>query len=399
MLKRFLKKYRAPNFAAGLIRAYIQELKAKRSLAYYQIQAARKGIVALKGADLRRALVKRLAQHRAGYAPKSKGNLHIFLAYNVSNWEAILPYSLEPFGKVTAFNWLEHGFDHRNSDWLNRRAEMNSAMLNVFHEANRRKPVDAVVGYLSGDNTSPETLTEMSRSGAVIFNFCWDDKLKFPGEKRGGRYRSCAAIAQAVDLNLTNTPDSVIKYAVHGGLAMFWPEAGYPGLHHPHHATFDFDVSFIGACYGWRPRFIKRLDKRGISVECFGPGWPNGSISTEEMVKLYSRSRINLGFAGIGQSRKLMCLKGRDFEVPMSGGLYLTQHNPELSLVFEVGREIVTYKNELDCAHKIRELLDNRERAAAIRKAGRERALRDHTYEARWSQIFQMAGILKENLE
>ena len=42
-------------------------------------------------------------------------------------------------------------------------------------------------------------------------------------------------------------------------------------------------------------------------------------MSNEEMVKLYSCSRINLGFAGVGHSKKLMCREGRDFEVPMSG--------------------------------------------------------------------------------
>jgi len=130
-------------------------------------------------------------------------------------------------------------------------------------------------------------------------------------------------------------------------------------------------------------------------VECFGKGWSNGSLSDEEMVKLYSQSRINLGFAGVGYSRRLMCLKGRDFEVPMSGGLYLTQDNPELRLVFDLGREIVTYQDEADCAHIISELLRDHKRAEAIRNAGRARCLKDHTYKARWEQVFRLAGIIE----
>ena len=66
-----------------------------------------------------------------------------------------------------------------------------------------------------------------------------------------------------------------------------------------------------------------------------------------------------------------MCLKGRDFEVPMSGGLYLTQHNPELELVYKIGQEILTYHDVDDCAATIRAIVTDLDRAASIRQAGR----------------------------
>ena len=320
--------------------------------------------------------------------------LHIFLAFCRQSWEAILPISLQPFGHVTEFEWRSRGFNDGAPDWLRRRAAMNQEMLAVFRSAHAKRPVDAVVGYLSGHNTAPEILTEMARSGAVIFNFCLDDKLNFPGRKLGGRYTSPAAIASAVDLNLTNAPSSIVKYAVHGGLAMFWPEAAEPGIHHPHQAPFEFDVSFVGARYGWRPVLVEHLRKSGIKVVCFGRGWENGALPRDEVVKLYSRSRVNLGFAGIGYSHRLMCLKARDFEVPMSGGLYLTQDNPELPLVFKVGEEVVTYRNPSQCAQKIRFLLEHPETCETIRKAGRARCRMDHTYEHRWSQVFRLTGLL-----
>ncbi len=387
-----------PLFAKvnSIVKANLQEGKAGRQLRAYQAEAVKKGLECLEEKKLKQSLQKRLAQRRSVHRLKSKGDLHIFLAYYVSSWESVLPRSLEPFGKVTVFNWREHGFDDRQPDWLSQRNQMNAAMLEIFHQANRTEPVDVVIGYLSGYNTSPKTLQKMAQAGAVIFNFCWDDKLSFSGKKLGGRYTGPAGIAHAVDLNLTNSPDSLIKYAVNGGLAMFWPEAAHPDVHRPYNTPFEFDVSFAGACYGQRPSFIKKLAKHNIKVECFGHGWPNGPLPSEEMIKLYSRSRINLGFAGIGYSRKLMCLKGRDFEVPMSGGLYLTQNNPELSLIFNVGNEILTYRNEEDCVRIIHELLADPDRAEAIRKAGRKRCLSDHSYHARWLQVFRIAGLLQE---
>jgi hypothetical protein len=376
------------------LRGLQQERFAKRTLRNYERKAKALGIASPDVSNLENKLRLRLADRAKNRWPKAKGRLHLFLAYYVSSWEAILPKALAPLGKVSAFNWREHGFNDRTEDWLKHRDQMNQAMLRAFEQANASEQVDAVVGYLSGNNTAPETLQTLAREGAAIFNFCWDDKLFFPGVMVGGRYNSPAAIAHAVDLNLTNAPESVIKYAVHDGLAMFWPEAAHPDIHRPCDVLFEFDVSFVGACYGWRPRFIQRLRRRGIKVECFGKGWPNGSLSDEEMVRLYSRSRINLGFAGIGHSRRLMCLKNRDFEVPMSGGLYLTQDNPELKRVYDVGREIVTFTDEQDCAQKIRSLLDDPGRAAAIRAAGRARALREHTYERRWEKVFRFAGLM-----
>jgi len=89
--------------------------------------------------------------------------------------------------------------------------------------------VDVVVGYVSGATVAPEVLTRMAADGAVVTNFCFDDKVYWPGARLGGRYRSPAAIAHAVDLNLTSDPNGIIRYAAHGGIAMFHPEAADPG--------------------------------------------------------------------------------------------------------------------------------------------------------------------------
>ena len=382
--------------AAVFAKAKIQEFRAWRDAARYSCKARQLGVHALSEADLAAGLRVRLESRSKQHGwPKQKGSLHIFLCYALSNWEALLPGALSVFGKISQFEWRSAGFDDRRSDWMSRRDSMNRAMLDAFHAANAERPVDIVIGLFSGYTVSPETIAVMAESCAVL-NSCFDDKIGFPGRRVHGRYTSTAAIAHAVDLNLTSTSESLIKYAVHGGLSLFSPEAADPVMHRPYDVPFELDVSFVGGSYGKRGIFIRKLAELGIKVECFGDGWPNGTVSDEEMVKIYSRSRINLGFAGIGYSDRLMCLKGRDFEVPMSGGLYLTQHNTELDLVYEIGKEIVTYRDVKECASKIQELLRQPEHAEAIRQAGRARCLRDHTYEARWTKALTLAGILDD---
>lgn len=393
--RKMLKAVPPLGAAYAAFKGRQQERVAAADLAFYAEKAARLGIEAKEGEALSAALAQRLAGRGLSVAARAKGGLHVFLAYPRNNWESVLEKALQPFGKLTVFEWKSLGYDDMAPDWGSRRDAMNAGMLDAFRRANAEKKVDVVVGYLSGWNTLPSVPAEMGKAGAVVLNFCWDDKLHFRGIMMGGRHLGPCDLAKEVDLNLTCAPDSILKYFVEGGLAMFWPEGAQPEIHKPSELPFEFDVSFVGQNYGWRPAFIRNLGKMGVKVACFGKGWENGPLPEERMIKLYSRSRINLGFAGIGYSRRLMGLKGRDFEVPMSGGLYLTQDNPELALVYEAGEEIVTYHDEKDCAETIKRLLADPALAGRIRGAGRARALRDHTWEKRFEDAFRFCGVLK----
>ncbi|MFC1578165.1 glycosyltransferase [Thermodesulfobacteriota bacterium] len=394
-LKQHLKTIPWINRANAKLKALIHEYKAAAELRHYRRTRSAAVTESFDSSTIGQAVRKKLSDRGVDVTPKSKGDLHIFLAYTLYNWEAVLPRALEPFGLITEFEWRSRGFDGKfNKSSFESNRKVSKEMLDAFYQSNDKRPVDVVVGYLTGYMTDPSILQKMGKAGAVILNFSWDDKLGFRDRMYGGRWSGPAALAAVVDLNLTNAPESCLKYDGEGGLAMFWPEGAHPDIHKPYEVPFEFDVSFVGKKYGWRPRFIEQLPKKGINITCFGSGWDNGKLSDEEMVKLYSRSRINLGFAGVGHSKKLMCLKGRDFEVPMSGGLYLTQDNPELSLVYDVGREIMTYRNEEDCIQKISYLLANPDMAANIRIAGRKRALDDHTWENRFDNAFRYTGIM-----
>ncbi|MEI6233918.1 MAG: glycosyltransferase [Planctomycetota bacterium] len=393
-LLQTLKKHPLAQRLNAALKAPLQERRAARSLRWCRDEAKRKGRVELDEPALTLALRTRLQNRPHPVWPKPKGSLHVFMMYWLENWEFVLPISMQPFGKVTVFDWRAHGFDSRSKNWLIERDAMNDAMLRAFHAANAEQPVDAVIGYVSGHTTSPETLREMSRAGAAIFNMCFDDKLHMPGRVFGGRDTSPAGIASTVDLNLTNSPESVIKYYAFDGLGIFCPQGAQPDIHTPQPGGFKYDVSFVGAKYGWRSRLIEALTQRGIHVECFGKGWPNGMISDADLIAVFSHSRINIGMAGVAHSNTLCCLKGRDYEIPMCGGLYLTQDHSDLPFIYNVGTEIAVYRDADDCAAQIRALLADPKRADAIRQAGHHRARSTHSWEACWDRVFKIAGII-----
>ena len=370
------------------IRALWQEEKCRKELAYYSQKTNDLQLPADDTAVLADLLRQRFAKRGLNKKAKPKGKMNLFLAYKYSNWEDVLKLSLEPFGKVTCFDWGTLKLDDSANNTEDSRSELAAALLTKISTVHAEDPVDAFLGYFSSKNISPKHLRQIAAMGIVVFNMSLDDKLGF---------QNLAEIVSSVDLNLTNAPSSRVKYWGQGGLSTFWPEAAHPIIHKPYDLDFEYDVSFVGKKYGWRPRLVNYLRKNRIRVATFGQGWENAELPREEMIKLYSRSRINLGFAGVGQSRKLRCLKGRDFEIPMSGGLYLTQENPELELVYDIGNEILTYHNEKDCLKTIRWILEHPDEAENVRKAGRTKALREHTWEKRFEDIFRLAGLLQRD--
>ena len=138
---------------------------------------------------------------------------------------------------------------------------------------------------------------------------------------------------------------------------------------------------------------VKFLKDRGIKVEAYGLGWPNGVVSFDKLVEIYSRSKIALSFSdswGIGK----FDLPGRDFEVPLIGSLYMNESNEKIANYYVPDKEIVLYKDRDDLVEKIKYYLEHDEERDMIAKAGRERALRDHTWEKRFDYIFKIMELI-----
>ncbi len=381
-----LKKYRRQ------FRSWKNNRRLQKENEYYTRKFTSLGLTIPNEETLQQEL-KSLFPHTA---VKAKGKLSIIALYHHYNWEneALKP-SLEQFGHVRHYDWFDK-FNHSSKNWRKSlKAAMNNELIRQVKTWMAEEKADIIFTYVSGELVEPATLHEIRRHGVPLLNLALNDKEHFVGKIRSGRAFGARDICRHFDLNWTSTEDALIKYCVEGARPIYLPEAANPQIHKPYDIEKTIDVSFIGQCYGNRATVISELQNCGIAVKANGIGWPDGPLTTEEMVKMYSRSKINLGFGGVSGLQDTFCLKGRDFEIPMSGGLYLTEDHPELGLAFRPGEEILTYSGIDDLVYKIKYYLANPAAAETIRKNGLERSLREHTWEMRFAKVFGIMGIMQ----
>lgn len=79
----------------------------------------------------------------------------------------------------------------------------------------------------------------------------------------------------------------------------------------------------------------------------------------------------------------------RDFEAPMCRTCYLTGYTEEIAEFYELGTEIDTYQNPDELAEKTKFYLYHPTEAEKLREAGYQRALKDHTWQKRFVELFQ----------
>lgn len=298
--------------------------------------------------------------------------------------------------------------------------EMNKQLITTV---NRIKP-DLCFFILFTDEIKKETIRHIAKSpGMVTFNWFSDDHWRFDIFSR--HWAPCFHYVSTTD---SGAVEKYIRSGYRNVIKTQW------GFNHHKYRRYecreDYDVTFIGQTHSHRKNIIKRVKSNGIDIHCWGKGWPDGRIETDEMIKLFSRSRINLNFTessvvfGLKSAAKIFLnrraddsfhlntppatmriarmmlmdnvpqIKARNFEIPGSGGFLMTQNADNLGEYFIPDKEIVIFSDTDDLTEKIRFYLKNGKERENIRCAGHKRAMEHHTYERRFREIFKEMGLL-----
>lgn len=141
-----------------------------------------------------------------------------------------------------------------------------------------------------------------------------------------------------------------------------------------------------------------RLDVWGYGINQLGINSPlkkhyNGELWGREMYDMMARAKIvvnrHINVAGNIANNMRM------FDATGMGALLITDQKPNMSEFFEVGKEVVTYKNAEDLVKKVKYYLKHDDERDKIARAGQKRTLKDHTYKIRMKEL---SNILKKYL-
>jgi spore maturation protein CgeB len=317
----------------------------------------------------------------------------------------------------------------------------------VFNKEHAKKPFDLFFSYFTDNDISIEAIKEVKKKSIPMANFSCNNTHQFYLVEK---------ISPFFDYNLHSEKDAEIKFKAINANPVWFPMAANPKYYFPQNLDYKYSTSFIGAAYSKRSYYINHLILNNLEVDCFGPNWLINKpypklkhlkkeleryinltrlfftfdnqgrlnissrlqyydllnnlrdknknrfhypVSDEEMIKIFNQSRINLGFTEVfstdnipGQGLK-QHLHLREFEVPMSGGLYITNYFEELEYFYNVDKEILTFRNEFELADKIKFYLTHEKEASIIRNNAFKRATSCHSYQNRYGDLFNKIKI------
>jgi hypothetical protein len=168
---------------------------------------------------------------------------------------------------------------------------------------------------------------------------------------------------------------------------VYWlPLAAAPDVHRDHGLPRVYDVGFVGNI-ARAHRKTARARRLRLIAERFHTNDFYRVYMPEEVGRVYSQSRIVFNCSIAGD------VTMRIFEGTACGALVLTDAIANgLDELFEIGREIVVYRDDADLLEKIAYYLAHEEEREAIARAGQKRTLKEHTYVHRAAKLVEIVS-------
>lgn len=221
-----------------------------------------------------------------------------------------------------------------------------------------------------------------------MYNICMDDRHSFRLFSPSRKYnRGSSGLIPALDGALVAAKECVNWYNHHGVAASYFPEASSTEIFYPLNLDRKYDVGFVGSRYGKRGDYIQYLMDSGISVQCYGEGWPAGRLQIEKVNEFYNSCKIVVGFSYILDSNNFAALKLRDFDVPMSGTLYLTSYNADLLDLFPEKTKAHYFNSKYELLRLVKYFLMNESDRVNLARQCFINSIENHTYEKRLLEI------------
>jgi spore maturation protein CgeB len=205
------------------------------------------------------------------------------------------------------------------------------------------------------------------------------------------------------DFIVSSIPDLVDRFRRDGADAEWLPLAfGLSARDEIGELNRDIPVSFVGS---FTTRYADRLeiveavaraaplrtwtgDVAAIPMDSPIRSTIEGSAWGRVMYEVLARSLVTVNTHGriAGEDANNLRL----YEATGMGALLVTDARRNMSQLFDVGSEAVTYTDAEDCARIVRYYLDHPAETASIAAAGQRRTLRDHTWARRMARLVEL---------
>ena len=306
------------------------------------------------------------------------------------------------------FGWARpaQGFDLSRS--AGARARISERLLSQILTADGGPP-QAVLSCCFSHDIELDLVDRVRAAGIPWVNFFCDSLYAFDW---------VAGLAARTSLNWFVESEAEGRYRALGVPCLRAPYALNPdALPDASCATPDHALLFIGAANRNRIRAAALIRLTGADLQVHGWGWQEslapkvtaarspgtlvkravrlvvrtllrarvgGYLEYAPMIEELRRSVVVLGLnqGGAGPDGPRY-LKLRDLELPGMGCCYLTQHHPDLADVYELGREVMTFRTPWEAGRLAKDLARHPSACREIGRRARARVLREHTWSAR----------------
>ncbi len=325
--------------------------------------------------------------------------------------------------------------------WKSRTWERTLSFARTEHQSGG---IDLFIGYLYPQQVEPGAIAELRRIGIPCVNFFCDNVREF---------RRVPEAYRGFDLHWVPEFEALPMYAAAGMPHLHAPMPCWVRHEHRSIAIREKGAAvFIGSADLLRRNLLSEAMERGAAFLVYGRGWNDGgdgygivrpersggvlrnqylhfrrhglpglasklfdkswppverklpasrlgtTITAEDYVQLTRESPVVLGISRVPSAlRPLRCpikySRLRDIEAPMLGACYLTEHTEGVAALYEVGREIETYRTPTELVDKLGELTADASRRQALRRCAQQRALRDHSVPVSLGRIRDRLGL------
>lgn len=340
---------------------------------------------------------------------------HIYDALPAHVERLVIPHELD-------YTWARQG-NLTPEAMATERQRTTEQLWKSIQAAHRDQGIEAVFSYCFSDDLDLGVVKDTIKLGVPWINFYCDSIHMFDRVE---------ALARLVSLNYFPESSAIPSYEALGVPYLCAPYAFNPDwLPDLTNTAPTHTATFIGQPTANRITQLGWLRLFGCEVYIRGKGWidektpfyspiparkrlrtvflrPNlgekvlrrlfwplvrpmalGPVNDEEFFGTLRESLVVLGLtqAPDAQGRLTSYMKFRDMEFPGHGCCYLTDHNDDIPKVFEVGKEVLTFRNMREAAGHIKRLQREPELARQIGRAARRRILEEHNWGVRLKQL------------